>query len=87
VRAPVDAGDGQVAAIRAEGMVHRPGDVWSRGKEDPVLQAAAAEAPRDGKYFLFFFAANFMDNVVVPTPLIVEPTFPGKSNHFCFLSA
>ena len=45
MRAPVDAGDGQVAAIRAEGMVHRPGDVWSRGKEDPVLQAAAAEAP------------------------------------------
>jgi hypothetical protein len=51
VRAPVDGGDGQVAAIRAEGMVHRAGDVWSRGEEDPVLQAAAAEAPRDGKYF------------------------------------
>lgn len=67
MRAPVDGGDGQVAAIRAEGMVHRAGDVWSRGEEDPVLQAAAAEAPRDGKYF--FFAANFMDNVVVPTVL------------------
>jgi hypothetical protein len=66
VRAPVDGGDGQVAAIRAEGMVHRAGDVWSRREEDPVLQAAAAEAPRDGKYF---FAANFMDNVVVPTVL------------------
>ena len=84
MRAPVDGGDGQVVAIRAEGMVHRAGDVWSRGEEDPVLQAAAAEAPRDGKCFP---PTNCMDNVVVPKcPLIVE-TFPGKSNHFCFLSA
>jgi hypothetical protein len=33
-------------------MVHRARDVRLRGEADPILQAAAAEAPRDGKYFL-----------------------------------
>ena len=57
MRAPVDGGDGQVVAIRAEGMVHRAGDVWSRGEEDPVLQAAAARcARRRQSWPLVFFS-------------------------------
>lgn len=69
--------DGQAGAVREEGMVHRAGDVRLRGEEDPVLQAAAAEAPRDGKYSRHEISFDIVPAPTVLFNCVVEPTFAG----------
>lgn len=60
--------DGQAGAVREEGVVRRAGHIRLRGEEDPILQVAATETPRDGKYFrrdASSFFSSFLDDLVV----------------------